>query len=120
MFGLVNRERQVAEVAPLLFDTRLRDVAQEYAKTMFSNGFFSHTSLMDGSTAAERVQSAGISYGILGENLAFAPDAYIAHQGLMNSEGHRRNILSSDYRRVGIGIADGGIYGKMFVQLFSN
>ncbi|MCM2675074.1 CAP domain-containing protein [Alkalicoccobacillus plakortidis] len=41
-----------------------------------------------------------------------------AHQALMNSQGHRENILKADYTNVGIGIVDGGPYGKMFVQMF--
>jgi len=87
---------------------------------MLENGFFSHVSAIDGSDAGERASSAGISYGVLGENLAYAPDVYIAHHGLMNSQGHRKNILSADYNKVGIGVIDAGIYGKMFVQLFSD
>jgi uncharacterized protein YkwD len=38
----------------------------------------------------------------------------------MNSPGHRANILGADYGKVGIGIIDGGVYGRMFVQEFSN
>lgn len=120
MFDLINQERQKTGVKQAVFAVPLQSVARKYAAEMFVNGFFSHTSQVDGSDAAERVQTAGISYGVLGENLAFAPDVYIAHQGLINSEGHKKNILSADYSKVGIGIVDGGIYGKMFVQLFSD
>lgn len=55
-----------------------------------------------------------------GENIALAPTLETAHQSLMNSPGHRRNILDPDFGRVGIGIVDGGIYGKMFTQNFAN
>lgn len=119
MFTLVNKERRNQGQSSLVFDSRLQTVAENYARFMLVNGFFSHTSL-DETTAADRVQKAGINYTQLGENLAFAPDVYIAHQGLMNSPGHRRNILSPDFGKVGIGVADGGVYGKMFVQLFSD
>ncbi len=120
MFNLLNQERQKVGVNQLLFDEALQSVARSYAAEMFVNGFFSHTSQVDSSDAAERAQRAGVSYFALGENLAFAPDVYIAHQGLINSEGHRRNILSPEYGKVGLGVVDGGIYGKMFVQLFSD
>lgn len=120
MFNLVNNERKQAGVRTLVFDDRLRSLGRSYAEEMFENGFFSHTSAVDGSTPADRANRAGIAYYTVGENLAYAPDVYLAHQGLMNSEGHRRNILSSDYGRVGIGIIDGGIYGKIFVQEFTN
>lgn len=119
MFELLNKERQERGLEPLTFDSNLQAVARDYARSMLVNGFFSHTSA-DGTTAAERVLSADIQYSQLGENLAFAPDVYIAHQGLMNSPGHRRNILELAFGKAGIGVADGGIYGKMFVQMFSD
>jgi uncharacterized protein YkwD len=120
MLELVNKERVSRGFAPLTIDPRLTEVARAYAKEMFEHGFFSHTSQVDGSTPAERVERAGITYEIVGENLAFAPDVYIAHQGLMNSEGHRKNILYPDFRHVGIGVIDGGVYGRMFVQEFKD
>jgi len=120
MYRLVNKERQSRGINSLSFDNGLKDVAEKYAVQMLENGFFSHTSQVDGSDAGIRVKNVGISFGVLGENLAFAPDLYIAHQGLMNSQGHRENILSPEYRKVGVGVVDGGVYGKMFVQLFSD
>jgi uncharacterized protein YkwD len=57
---------------------------------------------------------------VIGENLAYAPNLELAHTGLMNSEGHRANILSPDFNKVGIGIEDGGVYGLMVTQVFSN
>ena len=66
------------------------------------------------------MEKAGISYQAAGENLAYAPNVDVAHTGLMNSEGHRANILSADFGKVGIGVIDGGVYGKMFVQEFTD
>ncbi len=120
MFNLVNQERQKVGGKTLVMDERLRDLARAYAMEMFKNGFFAHVSVVDGSTPADRATRAGISFAVIGENLAYAPDVYIAHQGLMNSEGHRENILSTDYGHVGIAVVDGGIYGRMFVQEFTN
>ncbi len=60
----------------------------------------------------------GISYRAAGENLAGAPTVERAHTSLMNSSGHRANILNPRYTHVGIGIVDGGPYGKMFTQMF--
>ena len=120
MFELINQERVQNGGKRLVFENAIRDVAREYAKEMFVNGFFSHVSAVDGSSPADRATRAGITFYVIGENLAFAPDVYVAHQGLMNSEGHRKNILSEDYGKVGIGVIDGGIYGRMFVQEFTN
>jgi uncharacterized protein YkwD len=52
--------------------------------------------------------------------LALAPTLATAHTGLMNSEGHRANILEPKFKRVGIGVIDNGVYGKMFVQVFTD
>ena len=120
MVNLVNQEKGKYGLKELVSHEKLREVARIYAKEMFKNGFFSHISLIDGSTPADRALRAGVTFMIIGENLAYAPDVYIAHQGLMNSQGHRENILSENYRRVGIGVVDGGIYGKMFVQEFAD
>lgn len=118
MLKLVNNERRQRGLPELRQDNQLRTVARAYAKEMFINGFFAHTSQVDGSNPGERANRYNVEYQVLGENLAYAPDVYIAHQGLMNSEGHRKNILSPEYSRVGIGVIDGGYYGKMFVQEF--
>jgi len=120
LINFVNKERQDRGLSKLDIDIQLQDVSRNYAKQMLEHGFFSHVSAVDGSDAGDRAMSVGISYGILGENLAYAPDVYIAHQGLMNSPGHRKNILTPEYNKIGIGVIDAGIYGKMFVQLFSN
>jgi uncharacterized protein YkwD len=101
-------------------DHQMQAVARDYAREMLIHGFFSHTSALDNSTPADRVERAGIDYLVVGENLAYAPDVYLAHRGLMNSPGHKANILSADYGRVGIGVIDAGIYGRMFVQQFKN
>jgi uncharacterized protein YkwD len=63
---------------------------------------------------------SGVQYMLAGENLAYAPTVEIAHKGLMNSPGHRENILRPEFGRIGIGVIDGGIYGKMFTQNFGD
>lgn len=61
---------------------------------------------------------AKISYRTAGENLAGAPTAEAAHKGLMNSPGHRANILNSNFTEIGIGMAKGSQYGIIFTQQF--
>lgn len=86
---------------------------------MFERHYFSHVS-PEGKDIGDRLQAAGIAYRVSGENLAYAPDVSTAHRGLMNSEGHRRNILDPEFHRVGIGIIDSGTYGCIFTQVFAN
>lgn len=119
MFNLVNQERIKAGRSPLVFDNKLRDIARAHSTDMFKRGYFSHYS-PEGKTVADRALNASVDFLIIGENLAYAPSVELAHQGLMNSEGHRANILSPDYGKIGIGVIDGGVYGKMFTQVFTN
>mgnify|MGYP001573402565 CR=1 FL=1 len=119
MIVLVNKERASRGFKALTFDSKLREVARGHSTDMFKRGYFSHYS-PEGESVADRVQKAGAEFLVIGENLAFAPSLGLAHQGLMNSEGHRANILSEDFNKIGIGVMDGGIYGRMFTQVFSD
>ncbi len=115
----VNRARQKQGLAPLVLDTSLRELARYYANYMFQQGYFSHYS-PDGASPFDRMRQAEITFNYAGENLALAPDVKLAMQGLMQSPEHRANMLDSHYRKAGIGVIDGGIYGEMFVQEFTD
>jgi uncharacterized protein YkwD len=64
------------------------------------------------------MREAHVRYLTAGENLALAPTLQVAHNGLMNSPGHRANILHPQFGHLGIGIMDGGIRGLMVSQEF--
>ncbi|MDV2885658.1 CAP domain-containing protein [Alkalihalophilus pseudofirmus] len=117
MVNLVNEERQKQGLAPLNIDVELTKVARVKAQDMIDNNYFAHQSPTYGSPF-EMLDQFGVSYNTAGENLAGNQTVEAAHQALMNSDGHRANILGGNYSEVGIGIVDGGPYGKMFVQLF--
>ena len=86
---------------------------------MFARGYFSHYTPED-KDPFERMREANVKFRAAGENLALAPTLQIAHTGLMNSPGHRENILRPAFGRVGIGILDGGRRGLMVSQEFRN
>lgn len=119
MLNLVNQERQKQGLVPLKVNAELVKVARAKARDMIDNNYFGHYSPTYGSPA-DMLRKFGISYRTMGENLAGNPSVEGAHQSLMNSSGHRANILNSQFGQVGIGIVNGGPYGKMFVQLFTN
>lgn len=119
MLNLVNQERSSRGLNILKFDSTLRTVARDHSADMFKRGYFSHYT-PEGQDVANRADKYDVKYMVIGENLAFAPTLVSAHKGLMNSPGHRENILSPDFNKVGIGVMDGGIYGKMFTQVFSD
>lgn len=119
MIDLVNRERLDRGLAGLSYDPRLQIIAREHSADMFRRGYFSHYS-PEGKSVVQRAEKVGVNYLVIGENLAYAPDLLSAHRGLMNSPGHRANILSADYHKIGVGIMDGGVYGLMITQVFTN
>jgi uncharacterized protein YkwD len=119
MFQLVNKERMNQGLDPLSFDTQLSDVARKHSNDMLVRGYFSHYT-PEGKSPFERMDAANIAYEYAGENLALAPSTSLAMQGLMNSPGHRANILSPNFHKIGIGTIDGGIYGKMYSQEFTD
>ncbi len=119
MIDLVNKERTQRGLKALTFDAALRSVGRSHSEDMFKRGYFAHYS-PEGETVADRAEKFGVDYMVIGENLAFAPSLELAHKGLMDSPGHRANILSEDFGRIGIGVYDGGVYGLMFTQVFAN
>lgn len=117
MLNLVNAERTKNGLAPLQIDMELVRLARMKSADMIAKNYFSHTSPTYGSPF-DMMNSAGIAYRTAGENLAGAGSVTSAHTNLMNSSGHRANILNSAFTHIGIGIIDGGPYGKMFTQMF--
>jgi uncharacterized protein YkwD len=119
MLQLVNAERTQRGLRPLQLDERLRESARDHSRDMFERGYFAHIS-PDGLSPFDRMRRSGARFGAAGENLALAPTVEVAHNGLMNSPGHRENILRPIFGRLGIGVQDGGLHGKMFTQNFAD
>lgn len=119
MLDLVNQERQAAGLNPLAPDPELTQVARQHSTDMFARGYFAHDT-PEGLTPFDRMNKAGVRFLTAGENLALAPTLPLAHTGLMNSPGHRANILRPQFGRVGIGVMDGGMRGLMVSQEFRN
>jgi uncharacterized protein YkwD len=119
MLELVNAERVKAGVKPLTLDRTIIPVARAHSKDMWERQYFAHEN-PDGESPADRMTKGSVRFLTAGENLALAQTVELAHKGLMNSPGHKRNILDPDFSRIGIGVIDGGIYGKMFTQNFAD
>lgn len=115
MLTMVNVSRSEVGHAPLQWSPALAEVAEAYAFEMYQDGFFAHDSARTGNVG-DRVEAAGITYRVVGENLALAPTLPGAHQGLMTSPGHRANILGA-FSSLGIGAVRGPL-GLVVVQVF--
>lgn len=115
---LVNAERAKVGASPLTLDWELSRVAKFKSEDMRDNNYFSHTSPTYGSPF-NMMKSFGIIYKSAGENIAAGQKtAQAVMNDWMNSSGHKANILSKNYTRLGVGKATGGSYGTYWTQMF--
>jgi len=119
MLTKINKARTEIGVDKLVLDDKLSEVALSHGIEMFAGGFLSHLSA-DGSSPFDRLNKQQISYFFAGENLAIAPDLDSAFNALMESPGHKANILSGDYGKVGIAVLGAGSKGNIYVQEFTD
>ena len=71
---------------------------------MVKNNYFEHTDL-NGHSPFDRMKRDGIQFNAAAENLAYGQQSSIyAHEGLMNSLGHRENILNTHVNTLGVGV----------------
>lgn len=120
MIQLVNQERAKAGLKALKYNGSLRAGALKHSQDMSAHNYFDHTSPIYGSFVT-RLKAAGIKYVSAGENIALFGSIQKAHTALMNSPGHRANILSKKYSRIGIGIVYNGAKHMYYItQWFAN
>ncbi len=117
MFALVNQERVANGLAPFTLDAPLSDVARRHSADMVTRNYFAHTNL-DGLSPFDRMRQAGLTYRTAAENIAWAGSVDIAHTNLMNSPGHRANLLNPALGRIGIGIVQKDGLHVMVTQNF--
>lgn len=105
LFELTNATRARYGLPLLTWDEEVQRTARAHSSDMAVNDYFDHINL-DGQTPFERLEEDHISFRLAGENLAAGqPSSIFAHEGLMNSLGHRENILHPGFRSLGIGVA---------------
>jgi uncharacterized protein YkwD len=105
LFDLTNAARVNHNLGILTFDDHVQNTARKHSLDMAQNHYFDHTNLK-GQSPFDRMQEDGITFHVAGENLAYGQfSSVFAHEGLMNSLGHRENILQKDYRMLGVGVA---------------
>ncbi|MBF2063103.1 MAG: CAP domain-containing protein [Calothrix sp. C42_A2020_038] len=100
---LTNAQRQSSGLPKLEFNPVLAAAAQKHSTDMALEDFFNHQS-QNGSSPSQRAQAEGYPSAFVGENIAVGnstPEG--TFQQWMNSEGHRKNILNSDYQEIGVG-----------------
>ncbi len=116
LLNLINKSRMDHGLSSVAISSEINTVAQNHSQDMADNNYFSHINLQ-GQTPEDRRIEAGVKTPI-GENLAKDTSVITAHYGLMRSASHRQNLLTPEWTRVGLGIAQKN--GQLFVtQNFS-
>lgn len=103
MLTLVNQERQARGLAPLVSDPAFADTSRSWSAYLARQGKLSHDPNLG--KVADRIEP---KWRLVAENVGYAGSVERVHQLLMNSTGHRNNILSRSTNRIGIGIVHSG------------
>jgi len=105
LFDLTNASRVVHQLPILTWDQHVQVTARNHSTDMAVNHYFDHNNLK-GQSPFDRMQQDHITFLLAGENIAYGQlSSIFAHEGLMNSLGHRENILKKDYQYLGVGVA---------------
>ncbi|MGE7765040.1 CAP domain-containing protein [Peribacillus sp. NPDC096540] len=105
LFDLTNASRVNHDLSVLSWDKQVKVTAQDHSADMAVNQYFNHTNL-EGESPFDRMEDDKIKFRMAGENLAAGQNSSIfAHEGLMNSIGHRENKLQKDFESLGVGVA---------------
>jgi len=123
LLELINAERAKVGAQPLAFDPDLNEAAELHSQWMIAKDVFSHTGV-NGTSSNQRMRDAGYKLSgswSTGENIAYAStrapagtadEVKLLHTNLMNSSGHRANILNSGFREIGLGFEVGDYKGR--------
>lgn len=114
---------QYPPAPPLQMNYQMTDAARFHSQEMIDNNYFDHDSKYKNGhsyeNAFERIERFGYdTEGALGENIAGCGTVSTAMDLWLHSTGHRENIMRKEYSEIGIGIKNGGPYGKMFTTDF--
>lgn len=126
---MINRDRQINGLSPLVEDPLLTQTAQLYAEDMKSRNYYAH-STPEKKTPTARLAAIGGQGGV-GENIMLQSSSLGSYSVLnwaliekfqkswMYSRGHRENLLTPRYTKVGYGIVSDPVSGKIYaVQNF--
>lgn len=120
LFELTNSTRIQRNLPLLKWNDEVAETARKHSEDMAANNYFSHTN-QQGKSPFDRMEEDGIRFFVAGENLAYGQYSSIfAHEGLMNSMGHRENIVKADYGFLGIGAAFNKENQPYFTEKFFN
>ncbi len=118
MLNLLNQDRKNAGLPALTLDPELSRIARVKSEDMRDMGYFAHESPTYGNVR-DMLRTFGYAFSGASENIAHHTNVDKAQAAFMSSSGHRKNILSAAWTKVGIGVCldrNGYIYAT---QIFA-
>jgi len=104
MVVLINHERVIEGLQPLIYDIGANPIARQHSSNMITHQFFSHED-PKGNHSNDRLTAGGVNHYWYGENIAQGQhNSIFAHEALMNSKGHRINILRKEFTHIFVGV----------------
>lgn len=104
MVELINQARVAEGLNALKYTPTHNPVARKHSTSMANHNYFGHVDLQ-GLRGGARMKNGGVQYNWWGENLAYGQySAIYAHEALMNSLGHRENILRKEFTHIFVGV----------------
>lgn len=123
IIALTNQQRTSAGLNALNSNASLTAAAQAKAQNMFEQQYWDHFG-PNGESPWMFISQAGYKYVYAGENLAKGfKTAEGIHEAWMASPTHKKNLMSGDYKDIGIAVVEGTLLGKqtiLVVQMFGN
>lgn len=102
--NLLNSDRARYGLSPLEIDPELCRIARVKSQDMRDNQYFAHTSPTYGDVRS-MLRTFGYAYGAASENIAHHATIEKAQAAFLSSPGHRKNVMSAIYTKVGLGVA---------------
>jgi len=116
LFKQINQDRAANNLPPLAWEPRLERSARQHDLVMAAGCGLMHQCPNEPDLGT-RISNQGVQWQTVGENIGegrpvSSNDAWnmvsLIHQGMMTEkppdDGHRRNLLSKDFHRIGISI----------------
>ncbi|WP_409304222.1 CAP domain-containing protein [Peribacillus sp. SCS-155] len=118
LFDVTNASRVNHNLPVLQWSPEVQVTARGHSADMAKNNYFNHTN-QQGQSPFDRMEEDKLVFTTAGENLAAGQFSSIfAHEGLMNSLGHRKNILNDGFEYLGVGVAFGADSRPYYTENF--
>jgi uncharacterized protein YkwD len=119
LVDLTNKARKKEKLPPLTVNETLFKVARAHSANMARQQKMEH--VLDDKNPADRIKAAGYKYSYAGENVAAGNGWSLdeVFQCWLDSEPHMKNIMTTEFTEIGIGIARDGQNKYYYTQVFA-